>query len=149
MLALGEARLKDYIRTIGLYNTKAKNIIKLSEILLPRPWRPGAIRNERAARPDLQCRRRPQDCERGPERAFGNSTHGGRHPHLPLGTRIRDLPGAPKTPARSRADADMKRRAREYAAQRPSLADPARATLRNGAALARFARPARRVDLCA
>jgi len=34
MLALGEARLKDYIRTIGLYNTKAKNIIKLSEILL-------------------------------------------------------------------------------------------------------------------
>ncbi len=34
MLALGEARLKNYIRTIGLYNTKAKNIIKLSEILL-------------------------------------------------------------------------------------------------------------------
>jgi endonuclease-3 len=34
MLALGEARLKDYIRTIGLYNTKAKNVIKLSEILL-------------------------------------------------------------------------------------------------------------------
>jgi endonuclease-3 len=34
MLAVGEARLKDYIRTIGLYNTKAKNIIKLSEILL-------------------------------------------------------------------------------------------------------------------
>jgi endonuclease-3 len=34
MLALGEARLKDYIRTIGLYNTKAKNIIRLSEMLL-------------------------------------------------------------------------------------------------------------------
>jgi len=34
MLALGEARLKDYVRTIGLYNTKAKNIIRLSEILL-------------------------------------------------------------------------------------------------------------------
>ncbi|MGH6932299.1 MAG: endonuclease III [Dongiaceae bacterium] len=34
MLKLGEARLKDYVRTIGLYNTKAKNIIKLSEILL-------------------------------------------------------------------------------------------------------------------
>jgi len=34
MLALGEARLKDYIRAIGLYNTKAKNIIRLSEILL-------------------------------------------------------------------------------------------------------------------
>jgi endonuclease-3 len=34
MLALGEARLKEYIRTIGLYNTKAKNIIRLSELLL-------------------------------------------------------------------------------------------------------------------
>ena len=34
MLKLGETRLKDYIRTIGLYNTKAKNIIRLSQILL-------------------------------------------------------------------------------------------------------------------
>lgn len=29
ILALGEAKLKNYIKTIGLYNTKAKNIIKL------------------------------------------------------------------------------------------------------------------------
>src|SRR5262245_27089848 len=34
MIELGEARLKDYIRTIGLYNTKAKNIMRLCEILL-------------------------------------------------------------------------------------------------------------------
>jgi endonuclease-3 len=34
MLALGEARLKEHIRTIGLYNTKARNIIRLSEILV-------------------------------------------------------------------------------------------------------------------
>jgi endonuclease-3 len=34
MLALGEARLKGYIRTIGLYNTKARSIIRLSEILV-------------------------------------------------------------------------------------------------------------------
>ena len=34
MLALGEDRLKDYIRTIGLYNTKARNIIRLSEMLI-------------------------------------------------------------------------------------------------------------------
>ena len=34
MLTLGEARLKEFIRTIGLYNTKAKNIIRLSELLL-------------------------------------------------------------------------------------------------------------------
>lgn len=36
MVALGEARLKDYVKTIGLYNTKAKNIIRLSQILLDR-----------------------------------------------------------------------------------------------------------------
>ena len=34
MLALGEKRLKCYIKTIGLYNTKAKNIIRTSEILV-------------------------------------------------------------------------------------------------------------------
>ena len=34
MLALGEGKLKDYIKTIGLYNTKAKNVIALSRILI-------------------------------------------------------------------------------------------------------------------
>ena len=34
MVRIGEARLKDHIKTIGLFNTKAKNIIKLSELLL-------------------------------------------------------------------------------------------------------------------
>ena len=34
MVRLGEAGLKDHIKTIGLFNTKAKNIIKLSELLL-------------------------------------------------------------------------------------------------------------------
>ncbi len=34
MVALGEAKLKDYIKTIGLYNTKAKNVIKLSQMLI-------------------------------------------------------------------------------------------------------------------
>jgi endonuclease-3 len=34
MLALGEAGLKQHIRTIGLYNTKAKNVIGLSRRLL-------------------------------------------------------------------------------------------------------------------
>lgn len=33
MLKLGEAGLKQYIRTIGLFNTKAKNIIKTCRIL--------------------------------------------------------------------------------------------------------------------
>jgi endonuclease III len=34
MLALGEDKLRDYIRTIGLYRTKAKNVIALSEKLI-------------------------------------------------------------------------------------------------------------------
>lgn len=34
MLKLGEAGLKEYIRTIGLFNTKAKNIIKACEMLV-------------------------------------------------------------------------------------------------------------------
>ena len=34
MVALGEAGLKDHIKTIGLFNAKAKNVIALSEMLL-------------------------------------------------------------------------------------------------------------------
>ncbi|GAB4362319.1 MAG: endonuclease III [Kiloniellaceae bacterium] len=34
MVALGEAGLKDYIKTIGLFNAKAKNVIALSQILI-------------------------------------------------------------------------------------------------------------------
>jgi endonuclease III len=34
MLALGEAGLKQHIKTIGLFNTKAKNVIALSRILV-------------------------------------------------------------------------------------------------------------------
>ena len=34
MLALGEERLKDYIKTIGLYNSKAKNVIAGAQILV-------------------------------------------------------------------------------------------------------------------
>src|SRR3546814_12630779 len=34
MVALGEDGLKAYIRTIGLFNTKAKNVIKLSPMLI-------------------------------------------------------------------------------------------------------------------
>ncbi len=34
MVALGEEGLKEYIRTIGLFNSKAKNVVRLSEILI-------------------------------------------------------------------------------------------------------------------
>jgi endonuclease III len=34
MIALGEEKLRDYIKTVGLYRTKARNVIALSEKLL-------------------------------------------------------------------------------------------------------------------
>ncbi len=34
MVALGEAKLKDHIKTIGLFNMKAKNVIALSKLLI-------------------------------------------------------------------------------------------------------------------
>lgn len=34
MIDLGEERLKDYIKTIGLFNTKAKNVIKAAQMLV-------------------------------------------------------------------------------------------------------------------
>jgi len=36
MVALGEERLKEHIKTIGLFNTKAKNVITLSQALIER-----------------------------------------------------------------------------------------------------------------
>ena len=47
MLALGEGRVKDYIKTIGLYNTKAKNVLALSRILIEEHG--GVVPQDRAA----------------------------------------------------------------------------------------------------
>ena len=47
MVELGEAGLRDYIRTIGLFNTKARNVIALSEILLREHG--GTVPRDRAA----------------------------------------------------------------------------------------------------
>lgn len=47
MLALGEARLGDYVKTIGLWRNKAKNVIALSRLLLERHG--GEVPNDRDA----------------------------------------------------------------------------------------------------
>lgn len=47
MIALGEERLREAIRTIGLFKTKAKNVIALSEILVARHG--GAVPHDRSA----------------------------------------------------------------------------------------------------
>jgi endonuclease-3 len=45
MVALGEARVRDYVKSIGLFNTKAKNIVSLSQALLDNHT--GAVPRER------------------------------------------------------------------------------------------------------
>jgi endonuclease-3 len=47
MVALGEASLKGFIKTIGLFNTKAKNVITLSQILIAQHG--GKVPREREA----------------------------------------------------------------------------------------------------
>ena len=47
MAALGEARLADYIKTIGLYKTKAKNVLATARLLVERHG--GAVPHDRAA----------------------------------------------------------------------------------------------------
>lgn len=47
MLKLGEARLRGYIKTIGLHNSKAKNIVALSQILVREHG--GKVPRDRAA----------------------------------------------------------------------------------------------------
>jgi endonuclease-3 len=47
MLALGLERVKNHVRTIGLYNTKAANVMKLSRILIDEHG--GQVPRERAA----------------------------------------------------------------------------------------------------
>jgi endonuclease III len=51
MLTLGEAGLKEHIKTIGLFNTKARNLIKACELLVEKHG--GQVPHERAALEDL------------------------------------------------------------------------------------------------
>ena len=47
MVKLGEAKLKDHIKTIGLYNTKGKNVSALSHLLIER--HDGVVPDDQAA----------------------------------------------------------------------------------------------------
>jgi endonuclease-3 len=51
MLALGEAGLKQHIKTIGLFNTKAKNVIAAAHILVDK--HDGVVPEDRAALEEL------------------------------------------------------------------------------------------------
>ena len=117
MLALGEARLKEQIKTIGLFNTKAKNVIALSKALVEK--HDGGVPNDRAALEALPgCR--PQDRECGSQHGLRRAYHRRRYPHLPA-----------VEPQRARAGQDTARgrgrphphRARPLQAARAPLAD--------------------------
>jgi endonuclease-3 len=61
MLKLGEEKVADHIKTIGLWRNKAKNVIALSQALIDEHKGEGAARARSARGP---ARRRPQDRKR-------------------------------------------------------------------------------------
>ena len=74
MLALGERGLREHIKTIGLYNSKAKNVIKLSEIL--EKQYSGKVPNSREALEQLKRNSEPHPCH-GIKMRFVNPVTGG------------------------------------------------------------------------
>ena len=62
MIALGEERVRELIKTIGLFRTKAKNVVELSRRLVAKHGGAGAARARSAGG---AARRRAQDRQRG------------------------------------------------------------------------------------
>ena len=104
MLALGETRLADAIKTIGLYRGKAKNVIAAAKILI-----------------DKHDGKVPQDRQRDPERGVRRADHCGGHPYLPRLQPHR--PGAGQGCCGG-GDGPREDRARTLQEPCPSLADP-------------------------
>ena len=127
MLALGEERVRDLIKTIGLYRTKAKNVIGLSKALVER--HDGEVPREREALEALPGVGR-KTANVVLNIAFGEPTIAVDTHIFRVGNRTGLAPG--KTPHRSR-DGSREGRARAIQAPRPSLADPAWALCVHGA----------------
>jgi len=127
MVALGEARVQEFIRTIGLYRTKAKNVIRLSEMLIAEHGGEGAADAGRAAD---AAGGRAQDRERGAQHRLRRAHHRRRHAYLP--GRQPHRPGAGQDAGRG-GGAPGEGGARPLQAPRPSLADPARPLRLRGA----------------
>ena len=104
MLALGEERVRGFIRTIGLFNTKAKNVIALSRILVERHG--GAVP---ASQAELQVLPGvgAKTASVVLNIAFGDAAHRRRHPYLPGGSnRIPLFVGADHRQGPGRAGGD-------------------------------------------
>ena len=77
---LGVENLKDYIKTIGLFNTKAANVIKNLSNTSRRVRRCGAAGKIRSGG---ATGRRPQDSQRCPQYCIWSPNDGCRHAYLP------------------------------------------------------------------
>jgi endonuclease-3 len=80
MLALGEEKVRDYIKTIGLYRNKAKNVIALSQMLVDRfGSEVPRTREELIMLPGVGRKTANVVLSM----AFGQSDDGGRYAYLP------------------------------------------------------------------
>ena len=95
MLALGEERVTELIRTIGLFRTKAKNVIALSRLLVERHG--GVVPREREALEALPGVGR-KTASVVLERRLRRADDRGRHAHL-----SRRQPHRPRRRARRRS----------------------------------------------
>ena len=120
MLALGEDKVRDYIKTIGLYRNKAKNVIALSEKLIAEFG--GEVPRTRAEIESLPGAGR-KTANVVLNMAFGEHTMAVDTHVFRVGNRTGLAPG--NNAARSRAGAREGDPVRVHAA-RPPLADPAR-----------------------
>jgi len=121
MVKLGEDRVRDLIKTIGLYRTKAKNVVALSRILVEQHG--GKVPHDRAALEAL-AGRRPQDRERGAQCRVRAS-----RPSRLTRTIFRVANRTGLAPGKDPLAVEMKLKrggAGEISAQCPPLADPAR-----------------------
>ena len=103
MLELGEEGVIAHIKTIGLYRNKAKNVIKLSRILVDRVWRRSALQPRGAA---IAARRGAQDGQRGAQHVVALPGAGGGYAYLPRRQPHRHLPRASDVDAVERAIED-------------------------------------------
>ena len=119
MLALGEDKVRELIKTIGLYRNKAKNVIGLSKALVEQHG--GEVPRERAALEALPGVGR-KTANVVLNIAFGEPTIAVDTHIFRVGNRTGMAPG--KTPYRSR-DWGSRRSCRAIQAPCASLADPA------------------------
>ena len=119
MVALGEERVRDFIKTIGLYRNKAKNVIELSRRLVAEHG--GEVPRDREALEALPGVGR-KTANVVLNVAFGEPTIAVDTHIFRVGNRTGLAPGKDAV----EVELALKSRARQVQAARASLADPAR-----------------------